>query len=493
MSALTQTPAWRRLADLYERRRHDTLVARFRDDPGRERRFRYRLDGLELDLSGQRLDAEVLHALLALARQRKLKTAIRALLTGERVNFTERRAALHAAARGTPAARVPDFHRRLRRERERTYAYAHAVRSGAVRGQTGRRFSDVVNLGIGGSEWGTRLVTHALESPTLRKGTPNGAPRVHFVSGLDPAELKRLLAVADPERTLFLVCSKSFTTAETLLNAAAARDWLTHRLGKPAFRRHFAGVSAEPGRMRAFGLAPARCFRIWPSIGGRYSLWSAMGLAAVLSCGPEAFERMLEGAQRMDRHFRNAPLVANLPVLLGLTDIWNIDFLGIASRVILPQDDRLRDLPAYLMQLEMESLGKTATRDGLQADYPTGQAVWGDLGYRARHSFLQFLHQGSGAFAADLAIVEGVGKERQAMNHRISALSRLFVGGRKNRDPHRRYPGNRPHSVLRLRRLTPRLLGMLLALYEHKVYVQSAIWDIDAFDQHAVDFDNARR
>lgn len=449
------------------------------------------MKGLSLEYGRQRVDAPVLAELLAWARARGLRSRFQELMAGAEVNG--RLPALHTAQRGTPAARDPGISRRMQEQLHKALEFADAVRKRQERGVTGEFFTDVVNLGVGGSEQGPRLLVEALG----RTG-----PTIHFISGPDGLALERLLANLDPRRTLFIVASKSFSTWETLLNARAARDWLQAGLGAGATATHMVGVSAAGGAMRDFGLR--RCFRIEPSIGGRYSVWSAMGLAGAISIGARAFRAFLAGGRAMDQQVLKAPLARNPAVLMALLDAWNIQFLGVASRVMLVFDERLSMLVPYLGQLEMESLGKNAAvRSGLTGIEPVaspaadaagihGSAVplWGGLAHAARHSYFQLLYQGHASFTADLVLVRKAARpslqaRRDELLRRAGKCSELLAHGRRGGS--QSCPGGRAHNLLWLDALTPRALGQLLALYEHKVYALSALWELNPFNQPFVD------
>ena len=484
---------WRKLAAHAQRLRDP--AARVAAGQASPRGQRLRLEGLEVDFSGQFLDPVALAALLSLTRQRALRRGIRDLFAGAPVNFTEGRAALHPALRAPPRSsfrvRGRDVLPAVLRERHRMLAWATRLRNGSWRGATGEKIRELVILGCGGSELGARLVCHALGPTTGQQATP----RIHFVSGMDGAQLADLLPVLRPEQSLFVVASKSMTTPDTLANAAAALAWLRAAPwpNPSGAARHCVAITAQPQEAtRRLGVAPSRVLRIWDWVGGRYSLWSAMGLPIAVAIGEQAFLQLLAGAHELDRHFLRAPLERNLPVLLALLDTWNTNFLRIDNKIVLPYDHDLRDLPAYLSQLEMESLGKTLRADNTPVDYRTGGAVWGDLGFNARHSFLQLLHQGNLPVALELVLVETPRRRAAAAQHRAAREAALlqsayFAHGRKHPEAAKCYAGGRPQKQIRLRRLTARWLGMLLAAYEHKVYSQSLIWGVNAFDQHSVD------
>ncbi len=440
------------------------------------------LDGLiTLDFSNQYVNPVVLRGLLGLARARGLKGQIAAMMAGAAVNFTEQLPALHPALRGTRMARLPfSLHKKIRADRDRFLNFAGQVRTGSITGAGKRRFTDVINVGMGGSESGACLLARALEEAS---DTP---VRVHFVGDADGGGLCSLLPGLNAETALFIIASKSFATTETLADAAVARAWIESRLGRAAFPKHFAAVSAQPRRMREWGIAAARQFRIREGTGGRFSLWSAMGLAAAVRIGSCAFQALLDGAHRADVHFKSAPYARNLPVLLALLDLWNFNFNGIQSKAILPYDFRLRNLVPYLMQLEMESLGKTIGSDGRKIGVRACVPVWGDLGWRARHSFFQMLLQGGERAAVDLVLVKSAGNARGG-GAAARAHSRLFACGRRGDHPHERIPGAVPHGILTAEQLTPVHLGALIAVFEHKIFAQAALCDVNPFDQPGVE------
>ncbi|MDX8401573.1 MAG: glucose-6-phosphate isomerase, partial [Mariprofundaceae bacterium] len=387
---------------------------------------------------------------------------------------------------------------------ERMRMFVEQVRSGKWRGRDGRAITDVVNIGIGGSDLGPAMVCEAL-APYA------GRVRVHFVSNVDGAHLGSTLAGLDPATTLFVVVSKTFTTQETLANATSARAWLLDGGGSEAdVARHFVAVSTNEAAVRAFGIDPVNMFGFWDWVGGRYSLWSAVGLSIALDVGMDRFEELLAGAHAMDEHFRTAPLEDNLPVILAMLGIWHVDFLGAASHAVLPYDQSLRLLPAWLQQLDMESNGKRVTRDGRPVDYPTGPVVWGEPGTNGQHAFFQLLHQGTHRVPCDFIAPARshwpMGEHHRMLISNFLAQTEALMLGRTEDEaraemeaegmdaarieallPHRVFPGDRPSNTILLRKLTPRTLGMLLALYEHKVYAQSLVWDINAFDQWGVE------
>jgi glucose-6-phosphate isomerase len=465
--------------------------------------------GILLDFSRQPVDAVTLGLLAELAAERRLPEWIAALFAGEAVNATEQRPALHMALRSDPAA-APRFGlpeataREVRAERQRMLAFADGVRNGAERGATGQPFRTVVSIGIGGSDLGPVMAVEALRAQV------RGSPDLRFASAIDGVQLADALAAADAATTLFIVCSKTFGTLETALNAAAARRWLVERLGEAAVSAHFVAVSVNGLAMDKFGVAPARRFVLWDWVGGRYSLWSAIGLALAIGIGGDAFRAFLAGAAAMDQHFATAPAADNLPILLGLIGVWNQNLLGAETHVVLPYDSRLHRLPAYLQQLEMESNGKGVTRHGQPVAWPTGAVIWGEPGSNAQHSFYQLLHQGTRRVTADfVAPANGSGpyadQHLEGLANMLAQADALALGYDLDEAraelaarglppaevarlaPHKVHPGGRPSSLLLCERLDPAALGALLALYEHKVFVQAVVWGINPFDQWGVE------
>jgi glucose-6-phosphate isomerase len=459
----------------------------FAADPERFVRFSREACGLLFDFSRQRLDIAALDALVALAADRGLPARTRALVAGAEVNTSERRAALHTLLR-TPAGKVPaglgPQHAEVVAVRAQCATFVREIRDGVRRGAGGERFSDVVNIGIGGSDLGPAMATAAL-APFAA-----GELRTHFVSNVDGTQFADLAPAIDPARTLVIVCSKTFTTQETLANAGRVRAWLAGRLGEAAVPKHFAAVSTNHEAMNAFGVGADARFAMWDWVGGRYSLWSAVGLALELAIGTAHFEALLAGAHAMDEHFRSAPVADNLPALAGLIAHWNRTVLGRASHAVLPYTQRLARLPAYLQQLEMESLGKRVTQDGKPVAGPTGAVIWGEPGSNAQHSFYQLLHQGTAEVSADFILPLAAAADSEADELAIAnclAQVQALMAGHESPEPHRVHPGNRPLSLLAFPRLDPRTLGALVAFYEHKVFVESVLWDVNPFDQWGVE------
>ena len=463
---------------------------------------------LLLDCSRQRLDAPALQDLFCLAHEAELPAAIHRLVSGDEVNATEQRAALHMALRDptqTPlVVNGSDVRPLVATERTRLRAYVQGVVSGAIGGATGAAFRDVIQIGIGGSDLGVVMALQAL------KGCAQSGVRVHCVSNVDAAQLTDLLKVLNPATTLVLVCSKTFTTQETLSNARLARAWLSGALGEAAVPHHVAAVSVNQAAMNAFGVGLAARFAMWDWVGGRYSLWSAIGLGLELAIGSAHFEQLLAGAHAMDVHFQSAPLHQNAPVIMGLMSVWNRNFLGCAAHAVLPYTDRLNRFPAYLQQLIMESNGKMTRTNGLPVEWDTEAVLFGEPGSNAQHSFFQMLHQGTAAVSLDFLLpavspVDAQAPQQLAIAHCL-AQAEAFALGFELADvrlrlseqglssalveqlaPHKVHPGHRPSTIIAFRELSPHTLGMLIALYEHATFVKSVLWDINPFDQWGVE------
>lgn len=489
MSAPTALPAWKKLSGHNERLGLGGLPGLVTGDPDRFRKFSVQADGVLYDFSRQAIDDAVLADLIALAEQQKLAAWRSRLYAGDPINITERRAAMHMALRAQAGDRWSvggeSVTEAVLAERARCYAFAEAIRNGGVRGATGARFTDVVELGIGGSHLGPALACDALAAFGDR------ATRVHYVANADGADLARTLAHCRPEATLFIAASKTFTTQETLLNARSAQAWVEKALGEGAAKQHFAAATAAPEKAVAFGVPHAQVFRMWDWVGGRFSLWGAVGLPAMVALGPRNFDALLAGARDIDLHFRAAPLAQNIPVLMALVGIWNRNFRGADSHAILPYAEALRLLPAYLQQLVMESLGKCVDRNNETIDYQAAPVVWGMQGTSGQHAFYQLLHQGSDAIAVDFIgfrePVEGEPHHHPVVLANMVAQAEALLVGSQNPEAFRNCAGGRASSVLVCDRLDPRNLGRLLALYEHQVFVQSVIWNLNAFDQWGVE------
>ena len=507
MSKLTESAAWKSLSAHYADVKPLQMRQMFQDDPKRLEKFSLRLGDLFLDYSKNRINAETVRLLAALAEQAKLPACIERMFSGEKINSTELRAALHTALRNRSDHSVyvdgknvmPDVKRVLGLMRR----FSDAVRNGKHLGHTGKPITDIVNIGIGGSDLGPLMVCEALKpyaSPNLR---------AHFVSNIDGTHLTETLKKLDAETTLFIVSSKTFTTQETLTNARSARAWLVNILDdEEAVAKHFAAVSTNLEATSQFGISSDNVFEFWDWVGGRYSLWSAIGLPIALYIGMDKFEEMLGGAYAMDEHFRNAPLGKNIPVLMGLLVIWYGNFFGANSNAVFPYDQYLHRFPAYLQQLDMESNGKRVDRDGNAVDYDTGMVVWGEPGTNGQHAFYQLLHQGTRMIPADFLVPlhsqNPIGEHHAILLANCFAQTEALMLGKNQEEaraeliaqglqgealeallPHKVFPGNKPTNTLLFDKLDPHTLGMLIALYEHKVFVQSVVWNINPFDQWA--------
>ena len=489
--ALRERRAWKALQAHHAKLRDVNLRTLFAEDPRRGERFAQEAAGLHFDYSKHRITDETLRLLLALADESDLRGRIDAMFHGEKINTTEGRAVLHVALRA-PRDRsmmldgvdvVPKVHAVL----DRMVAFAERVRSGAWQGHTGQRIRSIVNLGIGGSDLGPVMAHEALRYYSDR------ALDVRFVSNVDPTDFAEATRDLDPATTLFIVASKTFTTLETMTNARAARDWSLHGLGdERAIAKHFVAVSSHTEEVARFGIDPANMFELWDWVGGRYSLASAIGLSTLLAIGPQHFRGLLSGFHSLDEHFRTEPFERNLAVLMGLLGVWYTDFFGAQTHAVLPYDQYLKRFPAYLQQLVMESNGKRVTRSGAIVDYATSPIVWGEPGSNGQHSFFQLLHQGTLLVPCDfIAFTETLnprGRQHDLLLANALAQSQALAFGRADpQNPHRSFEGNRPSSTLLAQRLDPPTLGKLIALYEHSVFTQAAIWDIDAFDQWGVE------
>ncbi|MBI1173660.1 MAG: glucose-6-phosphate isomerase [Sideroxydans sp.] len=506
MSQLTTSPAWQALATHHRTIASQHMRELFASDPQRFEKFSLQFEDILLDYSKNRITDETMALLLGLAQQADIAGWTEKMFSGEKINFTERRAVLHTALRGQQPVYVdgedvmPGVRRALAHMRE----FSDAVRSGSWRGYSGKAVTDVVNIGIGGSDLGPVMVTEALKPYC-------GVPRVHFVSNVDGAQIANTLQQLSPQTTLFIIASKTFTTQETLTNAHTARNWfLAEAQDEAHIAKHFVALSTNASEVGKFGIDTDHMFEFWDWVGGRYSLWSSIGLSIALAVGMDNFEQLLAGAHAMDEHFRHAPPDKNMPVILGLLGIWYNDFFGAQSQAILPYDQCLHRFPAYFQQGDMESNGKRTDRDGNTVDYATGAVVWGEPGTNGQHAFYQLIHQGmplvpadflapmethyplgshhpillSNFFAQTEALMKGktadeVRAELESAGMRGDDLERLL--------PHKVFPGNHPTNSILFRKLTPYTLGSLIALYEHKIFVQSVIWNINAFDQWGVE------
>ncbi|MFZ4534728.1 glucose-6-phosphate isomerase [Propionivibrio sp.] len=509
---ITTSPAWAAIKAHRQSFAATHLRDLFASDPTRAESLSLSFDGILYDFSKQRLTVETLGLLASLAKEARVSEWTERMFAGERINISEDRSVLHTALRRStgpfPNSQfdvMPD----VIATRQRMAVFAERLRDGKCLGHKGMPIRDVVNIGIGGSDLGPKMMGQGLRSishPVLG---------VHYVSNLDGAQLAPLLQTLDPRTTLFIVVSKTFTTQETMINANTARDWLRANLGDELVsENHFAAVSSKPERAIEFGVCSDLVFPIWDWVGGRYSLWSAVGLALMIAIGPHAFDEMLRGAERMDEHFRTAPFERNLPVVMALIGIWNTNFLGASTNAVLPYNESLKYFPSFLQQLEMESNGKSVNISGEALDYSTSPIVWGELGNNGQHAFFQLLHQGGRLVPCDF--IASVRSDYPLPKHQEALLSNCFgqsaalAFGRNESEvraslekelmsakeiadllPHRIFPGNQPSSTLLMTSLNPGTLGALVALYEHKTFVQGAIWGINSFDQWGVELGKA--
>ena len=498
---LRERPAYGALAEHYTKIEGVHLRELFAEDPTRGERLSAEAAGLYLDYSKNRVTDETLDLLLQLAEQSGLEQRREAMFSGERINVSENRSVLHVALRMPKGASlvvdgvdvVAEVHQVL----DRMADFATKIRSGAWKGHTGKPIRNIVNIGIGGSDLGPVMAYEALRHYTDRDLT------FRFISNVDSTDFVEAIRDLSAEETLFIVSSKTFGTLETLTNATSARDWVVGELGDPAaIARHFVAVSTNAERVAAFGIDTANMFGFWDWVGGRYSMDSAIGLSTMVALGPEQFSQMLAGFHAMDEHFRTAPLARNLPVLMGLLAVWYVDFFGAQSIGVLPYDQYLKRFPAYLQQLTMESNGKHVTLDGRVVDYQTGPVYWGEPGTNGQHSFYQLIHQGTNLIPVDLI---GFGKglnplrdHHDILTSNVFAQAQALGFGKTEQEvraegtpeavvPHRVMEGNRPTNVLLAEKLTPAVLGALVALYEHSVFTQGTIWGIDSFDQWGVE------
>lgn len=479
-------------------------------EPDRFHNYSVKFDQLFFDYSKHRVTKDILEQLVALAKNKNLIQWINRLFSQDKINCTEQREAMHWALR-LPAdySKFPDLTEQVHSQLERMYALVEKIHAGQYRGATGEVIQDVVNIGVGGSDLGPQMVTHALSDFKVKTAKPLNT---HFVSTMDGSQLSELLHQLRPETTLFIISSKSFGTIDTLSNAQTVRQWLEKTLGKHArvLKSHFIGVSTKADKMSEWGIAPENQLLLWDWVGGRYSLWSCIGLPIALTIGVDGFKQLLAGAHAVDEHFQNTSFDQNIPVLMALLGIWNNNFLNIQTHAVLPYDGRLKYFAAYLQQLEMESNGKSVQRNGQKVELDTCPIVWGEVGPNAQHAFYQLLHQGSQAVSCDfIAPIQRYNADHFTYAENADALveqhhlalsnclaqSRLLAFGNEALDStelenlpiYKQYEGNQPSSTLLLKELNPYSLGMLIALYEHKVFVQSVIWNINPFDQWGVE------
>jgi glucose-6-phosphate isomerase len=509
MTDLIQSVAWKALEGHQQKIAGLHMRQLFAEDPKRFESFSASACDILLDYSKNRITRETMSLLFTLARQADVKGWADRMLAGEKINFTEKRSVLHTALRNRSNRPIlvdgRDVMPQVNAVLAKMAAFSGQVRGGAWKGHTGRAIADVVNIGIGGSDLGPVMATEALKPYSLR------TLRLHFVSNVDGTQMAEVLRLLDPETALFIVSSKTFTTQETLTNALSARRWLLEKAGsEAAVAKHFVAVSTNAAEVSRFGIDPGNMFEFWDWVGGRYSLWSAIGLSIMLSVGEKSFLEMLEGGHAMDEHFRTAAPESNLPWILGLLGVWYVNFFGAATHAILPYDQYLHRFPAYFQQADMESNGKSVRRDGQPVDYPTGPVLWGEPGTNGQHAFYQLIHQGTRMIPCDfLAPLEShnpLGDHHAILLSNCFAQTEALMRGKTASEaraelkasgmtgqaleelvPHKVFEGNRPTNTLLFPKLTPRLLGSLIALYEHKIFVQGILWNIDSFDQWGVE------
>lgn len=509
MSSLSQSPAWKALQSHHETHQHLHMRDQFAADHGRFDRYSLSAAGLFLDYSKNRITDETLGLFGTLARERGLPDKIARLFRAEYVNTTEKRPALHTALRYDGDEKImvegEDVLPKVRAVRARMQVFSDHVRDGLHTGHTGKRITDVVNIGIGGSDLGPLMVSEALHKYS------HPEIKLHFVSNVDGTHISEVLGKVAAETTLFIIASKTFTTLETLTNAHTAREWFLQQGGAvDAIAKHFVALSTNSEEVSAFGIDVQNMFEFWDWVGGRYSLWSAIGLPIAIGIGMDRFRELLAGAAAMDEHFLNAPPESNMPVVMAMLTIWYSNFHGATSHLIAPYDQYLHRFPAYLQQLTMESNGKSVNHDGDSLDYTTGPIVWGEPGTNGQHAFFQLLHQGTHLIPADFIVpmesLNPVGDHHQKLLANCFAQTEALMKGKTSEDlvtemetagysaseigrldGHRCFSGNRPTNTVLLQRVDPNSLGALIALYEHKVFAEAAIWDINPFDQWGVE------
>ena len=508
MALVNETAQWKALAAHWKQMSAVRMSDLFAADPDRAKRLSRRAPNLFVDFSKNLATEETLGLLLDLARAVDLSGWIRKMFRGDHINNTENRAVLHVALRNRSNRPImvdgEDVMPAINAELEKIDLFVTGVRSGDWHGFTGKPIRDVVNIGIGGSNLGPLMVCEAL------RHYQTDDLRVHFVSNVDGTHLSETLRGLEADQTLFIIASKTFTTQETMTNARSARDWLVTRLGEAAVRDHFVAVSTNAAQVAAFGIDTRNMFRFWDWVGGRYSLWSVIGVPIALAVGMDRFRQLLVGAHEMDDHFQSRDLKDNVPVILALLGVWYANFAGARTHAVLPYDQYLKYLPAYLQQADMESNGKGVTRDGVAVEYTTGPVVWGEPGTNGQHAFFQLIHQGTQMIPADfIAAIKShnpLGDHQTQLMANFFAQTEALMRGRTREEaraemltagmapaqvealaPHRSFPGNRPTNTLLVEQLTPRALGSLIALYEHRIFVQGVIWGLNSFDQWGVE------
>lgn len=509
MPRLQQSKAWLALQQHYNEMHTLHMRELFEADPSRFEQFSLQLNDILYDYSKNRFTQQTLSLLLELARERGLPGWIERLFSGDKINHTESRAVLHTALREQADQPVildgVDIMPEIRAERERVKVLAEKIRTRKWRGVGNQPITDVVNIGIGGSHLGPQMVTEALRPYALHD------LKVHFLSNIDENHIYDTLEFLNPKTTFFIIASKTFTTQDTMVNAETARQWFVNAIGNDEhIHRHFSAVTSNVALAREFGIADENIFQIWDWVGGRYSLWSAIGLSIAIAIGPEQFEELLEGARDVDVHFRQTPLEENIPVIMAMLGIWYNNFFNAQSSTVLPYDQHLHRFPSYLQQADMESNGKFVDRGGQEVDYSTGPVIFGDVGISSQHAFFQLLHQGTKLVPADILApiydYHCIVKHHRALMSNVFAQTEALMKGKTREEaydelkatglseeaiqallPYKVFPGNRPTSTLLFETLSPKTLGSLIALYEHKIFVQGVIWDINSFDQWGVE------
>ncbi len=497
------------LMDEYKRFNGTTMNELFAAEAGRAEKYTLNFEGMTFDYSKNRFDDKVLAALFELAREHNLESRIEDMFSGKKINITENRAVLHTALRNFSGKPVTvdgvDVMPEIRRVLAKMKEFSEAVRNGSFKGATGKKLKNIVNIGIGGSDLGPYMVTQALKKYWAED------VQCYFISNIDGTACAEVLGQVDPEETLFIVASKTFTTIETLTNARTCREWLVKALGEAAVANHFVALSTNAKAVAEFGIDVNNMFEFWDFVGGRYSLWSAIGLSIALAVGYDNFEQLLKGAEAMDKHFRTASLEQNIPVIMALIGIWYNDYYNIHRYAVIPYDQYLKSLPAYLQQLDMESNGKSVRLDNKKiTDYATGPALFGGAGTDVQHSFFQLLHQGTEPVPVDFIIPavshNEIGKHHEILLANVLAQAEALMRGKTVEEAaaelrnagkdevtveklklNKSFDGNRPSNMFILDKLTPFALGMIIAMYEHKVYTQGVIWEIDSFDQWGVE------
>jgi len=507
--SLKQLPAWAELGTHYDSIKHTHMREMFADDPTRFDKFSITLNKLLFDFSKNRINQQTFDLLIELARQSNVETYRDKMFAGEAINHTEGRAVQHAALRAHTNEPIyvmgKDVSSEVDSELSRVKEMAEKIRTRAWRGVTNQPITDVVNIGIGGSHLGPQMVTEALTPYAIHD------LNIHFVNNIDENHINNTLEHLNPDTTLFIISSKSFTTQDTMVNAETAHKWLKHKFGSDKFlHRHLVAVTANPEAAEQFGVNPNNILKMWDWVGGRYSLWSAIGLSIVIAIGSEHFDDLLEGAHEADEHFKMTPLDKNIPVIMAMLGVWYNNFFGSETIAILPYDQNMHRFPAYLQQADMESNGKSVDRDGEFVDYSTGPVLFGEIGIASQHAFYQLLHQGTKLVPADMlapvsnyqciakhhrALMSNVFAQAEAMMLGKTAeevMEELLASGMSESDaeallPYKIFPGNRPTNTFLFHTLNPKTLGTLIALYEHKIFVQGIVWNLNSFDQWGVE------